>query len=200
MYKKPDNIFVELEDSYLMKFQYKDKWYETYIDKEDYNKVAQRHWRASHKKNKVYVVSGSIAKNNTVYLHNYILNYVSVVGLEIDHLDGNSLNNRKVNLKIVSRLENIQNTQVRIDNKIGIRGICQTSCKTYKVDFSYNKIRYYFPAWKTLEEAVYCRKFAEEYFHLNILGRNPLAQPYLNLSSNKQQEIQNIVIDKILRK
>ena len=67
------------------------------------------------------------------------------------------------------------------------------------VDFYYMKKRYYFPRWKTIEEAVYCRKFAEEYFHMNILNNNPLVLQYLTLDKEKQTEIHNIV-DKILRK
>ena len=67
------------------------------------------------------------------------------------------------------------------------------------MDFSFNKNRFYFPHWKTLEEAVYCRKFAEEFFGLNMLNRNPIAQEYLTLSIQEQQEIKNIVLE-ILRK
>ena len=201
MYKKEDNIFVKNDDgSYLMKVQYKNIWYNVYIDEDDFEKVSKRHWRSSHKKRKVYIVSGSKAKNNTVYLHNYIMNYTYISGYEVDHIDGNSLNNRKCNLRLVTRQENIINTRVRIDNKIGIRGISYSKRdKLYTVDFYYMKKRYYFPRWKTIEEAVYCRKFAEEYFHMNILNNNPLVLQYLTLDKEKQTEIHNIV-DKILRK
>ena len=61
------------------------------------------------------------------------------------------------------------------------------------------KQRYYFPHWKTIEEAVYCRKFTEEYFHMNILNSNPLVLQYLTLDEEKQKEIYNIVV-RILRK
>lgn len=201
MNKKENNIFVKNDDgSYLMKVQYKDIWYNVYIDEDDFEKVSKRHWRSSRKKRKVYIVSGSKTKNNIVYLHNYIMNYVYTSGYEVDHIDGNSLNNRKCNLRIVSRAENIINTRVRIDNKIGIKGISYNKRdKLYIVDFCYMKQRYYFPHWKTIEEAVYCRKFTEEYFHMNILNSNPLVLQYLTLDEEKQKEIYNIVV-RILRK
>lgn len=200
MYKKEDNIFEKFDDNtYIMKVQYKDMWYNIYIDSDDLEKVQLRHWRTSHKKQKVYIVSGSATKNNVVYLHNYIMNYTYTTGYEVDHQDGNSLNNRKSNLKIVSRQENISSTQVRIDNKIGIRGVSKNPWNSYKVDFSHNKIRYYFQNWKTIEEAVYCRKFAEEYFGLTMLNRNPLAQQYLTLTEEQQIPIKEAVLKSIAK-
>lgn len=200
MYIKESNKFIKKDDCYIMQVQYKDIWYDFYIDLDDYEKVSSLHWRVSHKKRKVYAVSGSRAKKNVVYLHNYLLNYTYKNNCEVDHVDGNSFNNRKNNLRVVSRLKNIQNVSARIDNKIGIRGICyHKGWHSYTVDFSFNKNRFYFPHWKTLEEAVYCRKFAEEFFGLNMLNRNPIAQEYLTLSIQEQQEIKNIVLE-ILRK
>lgn len=200
MYKKENNIFEKIDDNtYIMKVQYKDIWYDVYIDSDDLEKIQSKHWRTSHKKQKVYIVTGQSKNKTLTYLHNYVMNYIYTTGYEVDHQDGNSLNNRKSNLKIVSRQENISNTQVRIDNKIGIRGICKNPWNSYKVDFSYNKIRYYFQNWKTIEEAVYCRKFAEEYFGLTMLNRNPLAQQYLTLTEEQQKPIKEIVLKSIAK-
>lgn len=198
MYKKDENIYIELEDCFLLKVQYKNEWIDSYISKEDYERVKIKHWRSCHKKNKIYLISGSKKKGN-IYLHNFIMNYQPVVGYEVDHMDCNSLNNRRNNLRIVTRQENIENSSARIDNKIGIRGICKTHSKKYQVDFTYRKQRFYFPYWDTIEEAVYCRKFAEEYFGLQILNNNPLAYKYLTLNKKEQMKIYNIVIE-ILRK
>lgn len=192
------NIYIELEDCYLLKVKYKDTWCDSYIDKESYEKVSSRVWRTNHKKNKVYLVSGSVKTNNSVYLHNFIMNHVCTPKFEVDHLDGNSLNNRISNLKIVTRQENVDNTRVRIDNKIGIRGVCQNNKnKLYKCDFSYHKKRFYFKDFKTVEEAVYCRKYAEEYFGIETLSKNPLAKKYLTLSEEQSSKIKEYVHSKI---
>lgn len=198
---KEQNKYTELKDCYMLEIAYKDKWYKAYISKEDFDKVKERHWRASHKKNKVYLVSGSKWKDNVVYMHNYILSYTYQPGYEVDHEDGNSLNNRRENLRIVTRQQNIDNTKVRIDSKIGIRGISQDKRnKRYIVDFYYHKERWHFQPWKTIEEAVYCRKFAEEYFGITTLSKNPLAKQYLTLSNEKANEIKKYVHSKISRK
>lgn len=197
---KENNRYILCDDYYTMCVQYKNMWYEFQIDVDDYDKVSMRHWRTSHKKNKVYAVSGSKAKQNVVYLHNYILEYSYIPGFEVDHIDGNSFNNRKANLRICTRLENIQNSRVRIDSKIGIRGISYAKKRnTYVVDFAFNKQRYYFPNWRTLEEAVYCRKFAEEHFGLWTISQNPIAQRLLTLSDDRSEEIKNIVLQNIAK-
>lgn len=198
---KEQNKYTELEDCYLLEIAYKNIWYKSYISKEDYEKVKTRHWRASHKKQKIYLVSGSKWKNNVVYLHNFILDYTYTPGYEVDHWDGNSLNNRIENLHIVTRQANIDNMKVRIDNEIGIRGISyDLNRKLYSCDFCYHGNRYYFKPWKTIQEAVYCRKFAEEYFGQSTLIRNPLTKQYLILNDVQAKEIQEYVHKKISRK
>lgn len=192
------NVYVEAEDYYEVIIAYKDTSVTAYIDKDDYEKVKQYTWRINKKKNKYYIVTGQSKNKTLLYLHNLVMNnYIHKDNYEVDHIDGNSLNNRKKNLRIVSRLENIQNTSVRIDNQIGIRGVSKSRNK-YKVDFYYNNKRYYFKDWKTIEEAVYCRLIAEQLCDLHIAEKNPLIQQYLTLSLDQQNEIYDYVSQKIL--
>lgn len=199
--KFTDNKYTELKDCILLEVKYKEEYIPTYFDKEDLEKVQKKHWRASHKKNKIYLCTGKSGNSECplTYLHNYLMGYTPQPKIEIDHIDGNSCNNRKSNLRLVTRQANIDNTKARIDNKIGIRGVCKIN-KTgkYKCDSSYHGQRFYFRDWKTVEEAVYNRKIAEEYFGIETLNRNPLAKQYLDKLSEKQkQEIANYVYEKI---
>ncbi len=200
MYKKSDNIFIKCQNYYVMRVQYKDVWYDFFIDEDDYGRVKQRHWRTSHKKNKVYALSGSRSKFNIVYLHNYVLQRDHCDGLEVDHINGNELDNRKSNLRVCTRIENIHNTRAKTSNKIGIRGITyEENWHSYVVDFSYNKTRFYFPHWKTIEEAVYCRMYAEEYFGISVLSRNGIAQKYLKLPKETSDLIKETVLQNIAK-
>ena len=91
------------------------------------------------------------------------------------------------------------NNLLRIDSKIGIRGISRISkTKKYKCDFSYHGKRFYFKDWKTVEEAVYNRKIVEDYFGIETLSKNPLAQQYIDkLTEEQKQLIKNYVYDRI---
>ena len=44
-------------------------------------------------------------------------------GMDIDHIDGNSLNNRKENLRICTRSQNCSNKKVRRDSRSGYKGV-----------------------------------------------------------------------------
>lgn len=150
-----------------MLIKYKDEYKEVKFDKSDYLKISQYHWRISHKKNKFYVCTGQ-AKNGgkIIYLHNIVMDYTPDKLNEIDHINGDSLNNKKENLRLISRIHNIQNVSVRCDNNIThIRGVSiDNRFNKYNVDFSFNKTRMYFKGFKRLEEAVYLRFLCELYF------------------------------------
>ena len=170
-----------------------------FVDVEDVERVAAYQWRISKKRNKYYVVTSPKGKQQ--YLHSFVLGKKAPEGYEIDHIDSNSLNNCKNNLRIVSRNQNIRNVNVRIDNQIGIRGVSYDKRSSkYTVDASYDKQRFYFKQWKTLEEAVWCRKAFEDYFDLKMMSRNPLAQEYLNIESYDRQNIINYTKNQISRK
>ena len=192
------NAYLELDDCYELVINYKDTTVSSYIDKEDKSSVEKYVWRVTKKKNKYYVVTGQSKNNTQLYLHNLLMGRTDHnLGIEVDHIDCNSLNNRRSNLRLVTRAENIHNTSARIDNKIGIRGVSKAG-NNYIVDFSFDKHRFYFKRWNTLEEAVYCRKIAEEIFGLNILNNNPLAKQYLTLSEEEKAIIREHVSEKIL--
>ena len=169
-----------------------------YIDADDYQEVSKYVWRISKKRRKYYVITGSAKKRTGIYLHEMLCHKNE--DEEIDHIDGNSLNNRKSNLRAVSRQENIDNQRAtRIDNSIGIRGISfDKRSRKYTVDFNYHNKRFYTRPWDTLEEAVWCRYCFEDYYDLPAIKNNPLAEQYYTLSDDMKREIQQYVYQKIL--
>lgn len=200
MYNTNRNRYIIKENYAVLQILFKSEWVNFLVDLDDVERLQNRTWRTTHKKRKIYAVSGEIKYNTYIYLHKFILDVEYKKGFEIDHINGDSQDNRKVNLRICTRLTNIQNTSVRHNNKIGIRGITYNpNWHSYIVDFSYNKQRYYFPHWKTIEDAVWCRKTAEEYYGLSIIARNPTALQYYTLSQNRRKEIEYIVVQNIAK-
>lgn len=58
---------------------------------------------------------------NYLSLHRLILNPPD--DMEVDHINRNRLDNRKNNLRIVTRGQNLQNQKVDKRNKLGVRGV-----------------------------------------------------------------------------
>lgn len=137
------------------------------FDKEDYDLIKKYQWRVSKKKEKFYACTGQNRDGKKIlYFSNIVMNFTPNHIQEVDHIDGNSLNNTKDNLRLINRIDNIHNIQVRIDNKsTGVRGISYSKKSgKYVVDFQYNKKRWSLREFKNLSEAVYLRYlFEKEY-------------------------------------
>lgn len=168
------------------------------IDADKYNEAKAFSWRISRKKQKYYVVAGSFKKGTMIYIHQLILGKPED-RKEIDHIDGDSLNNRASNLRYVTHQGNVDNIRhIRTDNSIGIRGVSiDKRYKKYVVDFSYHGKRIYTKPWKTIEEAIYCRKCLEDNFSISTVEINDLSKKYELYDENKKIEIQAYV-NKIL--
>ena len=170
-----------------------------YVDADQFDVLSNYVWRVVQKRQKYYVITGSFKKNTAIYMHDMIVG-IQHDGFEIDHIDGNSLNNRRENLRIVTRQENIDNQRAtRIDNQIGIRGIVYSRSRgKYKVDFYHHNHRLYFKEWNTIEEAVWCRYCLEDFFGIESIKHNPIAQEYFTLDDSQKKIIRDYVLSQIL--
>lgn len=93
------------------------------VDDDDFPRVARFPW---HLKNKQYAVR--TVGRHKVYLHHEILGQPPS-GLEVDHVDGNGLNNQRRNLRFCTRRQNTQNRRPRSDARSRFKGVDWDPCK-----------------------------------------------------------------------
>lgn len=80
------------------------------VDDEDYERLNQFKWFASKNGKTYYAI-----RKSKILMHRTIITPPS--GFEIDHINGNGLDNRRENLRIVSHRENCQNKHIEKTSK-----------------------------------------------------------------------------------
>ena len=94
------------------------------VDDIDFEELNKLKWYAHKGRGTFYAVRRSDiidGKLTSVRMHRFIVN--APVGMYVDHIDGNGLNNRRSNLRIVTNSENMQNRGKQKNNKSGYKGV-----------------------------------------------------------------------------
>lgn len=95
----------------------------TIVDLEDFLKLKHVKFRAKKTttEDKFYAICGG--GKNTKFLHRIILNLDIGDKLHVDHIDGDSLNNCKSNLRICTHQQNRCNSKISSNNSSGYKGV-----------------------------------------------------------------------------
>lgn len=129
-----------------------------YIDIEDYEKIKDYTWYMT---KLGYLIS---KKDNIGYkLHNVVMNITPTMNKYIDHINHNTSDNRKINLRIVSASKNQMNKVMQKNNTSGVTGVMWHSRdQIWEARIGVNKNDIYLGRFRDFNEAVNARKKAEE--------------------------------------
>jgi hypothetical protein len=120
--------------------------------------LSGHHWHLAYG----YAVNGSHQ-----LAHLFILDVPA--GLFTDHINGNRLDNRECNLRVVTASQNQFNTGVRVTNRCGLKGIQQRGDK-WVARIQANSKSHYLGRFPTKEAAVAARREAELELHGEFRG------------------------------
>ena len=146
-----------------------------YLDAEDYEKIKDYCWR---KNSDGYIVATVNRRN--LFMHRYLMD--ASKGVVVDHINHDTTDNRKKNMRCVSQSRNMQNAKNNRRNVDGVKGV--TWDKKWGKWFSritVNKKTLYLGNFATFDEAVAARKAAEEkyfgkYSYDNSMAASPLIE------------------------
>ena len=96
------------------------------MDDGDYQEVNKYVWHSYDR----YVESCINGRNTK--LHRFILG-VSRKDVFVDHINGITTDNRRCNLRLCSRYENLQNRKLNKDNTTGVKGVVKLPSGRYRV-------------------------------------------------------------------
>lgn len=94
----------------------------TYIDDADWLLIKHLNWHAHLSSGKWYAyASVTKPRRTTVSMSRLLLS--APAGSEVDHRDGDTLNNRRRNLRLASSLQNARNRRVQQNSKSRVKGV-----------------------------------------------------------------------------
>lgn len=110
---------------------------------------------------RLYAFSGKLKKT----MHNFAMNPQN--GLNVDHINGNSLDNRRCNLRICTFSDNMKNKSIDVRNKSGVTGVGwyqkgNSDTKAWKAYIRIDKKLINLGFFDDFDDAVKARRDAEE--------------------------------------
>lgn len=150
----------------------------TLVDDDDYNKYATHNWFVYlSSSNKYYACRNNRAMNNgEVYmekLHRTIMGLGRGGKSQVDHINGDSLDNRKCNLRIVNSQQNAFNRKSQSNNKTGYKGVYKhTQYDKYVAQIKVGSKRYSLGVFDTAKEAAKAYDLAAKIHHGEFAWKN----------------------------
>lgn len=141
------------------------------IDDEDYGRVSCYSWHYDSGRRALAHIGGKC-----VPMHRFILN--APKGVEVDHINHDTLDNRKCNLRLVTKSQNMQNMLGHIDGSSKYKGVSLHQCgpaRSYHARIMKDHKQNHLGAFSTQEAAAlaYNKAATElfgEYACLNEIG------------------------------
>ena len=142
-----------------------------YFDRDDIRKVVKHTWHVNSNGYVTTNVSIGHKKQKVVSLHRYIMDEHNPT-VFIDHINGNTLDNRKSNLRRVNSAQNSQNHKKLKTNTSGTTGVYWHKNKNkWESCISVDGKNVYLGLFDSKEEAIEARKEAEEKYYGEYVRR-----------------------------
>jgi 5'(3')-deoxyribonucleotidase len=194
-----NEIRINNEENYAEIILYNSKLKEiatAIIDIDDVEKIKNYKWTARlNKNNTKYYIFCKIDKN-TIILHRYLLNiHNKKNNLVVDHINRNTLDNRKSNLRICTNQENLLNKELLATNTSGFLGIYYNkNDDNWCAEIKIKGFKCYLGAYETKEEALIarllgekllCKEFAPQKHLYNLIPDNTNIFDYIKYNTRK---------------
>lgn len=134
------------------------------VDASDFPSLSKFNWHARwHRGSQTFYAARWTAENHNLYMHQAICGCK-----EIDHWDGNGLNNRRSNLRPCTRGQNNSNRKILSNSKSGYKGVQFMpvhTCRPWMAKISFHGKRLYLGVFASPEQAARAYDEAAKKYH-----------------------------------
>lgn len=148
----------------------------TLVDDDFFDGLSKFAWYAIKRRGAFYATTHSSAKNRRLLLmHRFIMGEPN--GRFIDHKNGDTLDNRKENLRICTSSENSKNQKLRVSSHTGFKGVSwHKRDKVFAVQIGNNKKKIHLGYFDNIKDAASAYneaalKYHGEFARLNIINK-----------------------------
>jgi hypothetical protein len=137
------------------------KGYVALVDEADYDMLSRFKWHAHFSGKTIYAarLCGGRNRQTFVYLHRMVM--LPDPGQEIDHINHNTLDNRRANLRLCSRGENASNLRRSTRNTSGFKGVSwDRSKQKWEANIVQRGKQHFLGYFPTLESAAHAYNVA----------------------------------------
>ena len=134
------------------------------VDDDVYERLRKSRWYAWQHPNTGKPYAARTEKGKRVHMHRLILN--APTGLHVDHINGDGLDNRRSNLRLVTTAQNNQNRDRYKNNTTGYKGVSQQrGRKKFRAQIYVNGRAVYLGWYETAIEAALAFDRAVRKYH-----------------------------------
>lgn len=163
------------------------KGYKVLIDEDDYERVSRHGWSYKDKGHPYFHASISdISSAHPTSLHRFIMGCVPGDGIYIDHINGNTLDNRKSNLRRCEAKGNCRNSAKPKNNTSGYKGVRKGKSGLYAAFIKVNYRQISLNMWDTPEDAAYAYDIAALYYFKEFARLNYPKEQYANIDIEQE--------------
>ncbi len=163
---------VEIKEDYVIIYTNKNE--PIYIDIEDIKEVIKYKWV-----NDGNGYAQATIKNKRIRMHRYImqLHYKNIGRKNIDHINHNTLDNRKSNLRICNTNQNNENRKLQRNNTSKITGVYwHSQNNNWIAKININGKSKHLGSFNNKEDAIKCRLEAENKYYKDFSYNNSIIE------------------------